>query len=78
MAGIRNRKTKGARTNRLSRPAYPKSRILNSNGKTHKNSPLISRNTAITIYPIRELRKLFSSFIKIAIIIIDVLKAKQN
>jgi len=64
MAGIRNRKTKGAIKNSPSIFAYPKSRILDSIGNTHRNKPLTSKKTAITMYPRREFKKLLISFLK--------------
>jgi len=63
MAGIRNRKTNGARVNNASRLAYPKSMIFDSRGNTHKNKPFTNRNTAITIYPSKEFKKLLISFL---------------
>ena len=62
MAGMRKRKTKGARMKSPSSPAYPKSRMLNSSGKTQRNSPMVSSKTVSTMYPMRELRKPFISF----------------
>jgi len=62
MAGIRNRKTYGAITNKPSICANPYSNILNSMGNAHKKSPVINRKIMITIYPIIDEKKLAISF----------------
>jgi hypothetical protein len=49
IAGIKKRRTKGANINNPSILAYPLSRMLNSNGKTHKNNPLINKKTVTII-----------------------------
>jgi hypothetical protein len=68
IAGIRKRKTNGARINSPSIFAYPKSRILNCIGTTHRNSPITTKKTMITIYPIREFKKPLTSFLNKAYI----------
>ena len=67
-AGIKNKKTQGARKNKPSSPAYPASKRLNVPGKTHKNSPFNNKKTTTTMYPVSEPRKLLSSFLRILII----------
>ena len=66
--GTRNKNTHGASTNRLSRLAYPYDKMLKSLLKTHKNSPVMSKNTTTTVIPMSELRKLLISFLKRAYI----------
>tara|TARA_R110002049_G_scaffold270056_1_gene447047 strand:+ start:2252 stop:2521 length:270 start_codon:yes stop_codon:yes gene_type:complete len=64
MAGIRNIKTHGATANSVSILAYPLSKTLLFPGKIHINKPIVVRNTTITIYPMRDPRKLCISFFK--------------
>jgi hypothetical protein len=64
IAGMRNRNTKGASKNNPSRFAYPKSRRLNSSGRTQRNKPITSKKTIITIYPTRVFKKPLISFFK--------------
>jgi hypothetical protein len=42
--------------------AIPLSKTFQAPGKIHKNRPVKSRNTATTVYPIKELKKLRISF----------------
>jgi hypothetical protein len=69
MAGTRKRNTQGAMMKSVSRVEYPLSSTFSSPGKTQTNSPLIIRKTTAEINPIRDEKKLFNSFIKIAYII---------
>jgi hypothetical protein len=62
MAGIKKIKTHGVTKNNPSKEENPMSNTLVSPGKTQRNKPVIKRKTAITTYPINELRKLLSSF----------------
>ena len=64
IAGIKNIYTQGVIMNNGSMFAYPASGTLNSvPGKTHTNKLMVARKTMITMYPIREFRKLLISFI---------------
>jgi hypothetical protein len=64
MAGIRNINTNGAVSNKGARVANLFSRILES-ANTNTNNPKITKKTAMEMYPIKELRKEFTSFLKI-------------
>ena len=65
MAGMRKRKSQGARIKNESNVAYPFSSILNSDpGKTQMIKPVAHRNTRTTTYPVIELKKLLISFLK--------------
>lgn len=65
IAGIRKRKSKGARIKNESKLAYPLSRILKpDSGKTQIINPVAHRKTRITTYPVIELKKLLISFLK--------------
>jgi hypothetical protein len=68
MAGMRNMNTQGAITNKLSKEAYPASKMLKFPGKTQRKSPMASKNMVITLYPINDVRKLLISFRNSAII----------
>jgi hypothetical protein len=78
IAGIRNMKTHGEMKNNVSILEYFISSTLESPGKIHMNKPVISRNTAITTYPISELRKVRISFFSNAIIISTRLSKHSN
>jgi hypothetical protein len=64
IAGINSKKTTGAKLNKPLISANPLSNILSGNGNIHRNNPVSDRKTPITIYPIRELKKLFISLTK--------------
>ena len=61
-AGTRNIKIHGASAKKLAIEAIPLSRMFQVPGKIHKNRPVNRRNTATTVYPIKELKKLRISF----------------
>jgi hypothetical protein len=61
-AGTKNIRIHGARAKKLSMEAIPLSKTFQAPGKIHKNRPVKSRNTATTVYPIKELKKLRISF----------------
>ena len=63
MAGIKKRNTQGAIINNPSMLENPFSKILKSPGKTHRKSPVSTKNTIIAMYPVKELKKLFNSFL---------------
>ena len=67
-AGMRNSSTKGANSKKAARSANPASNMLYSPPKTQRNNPLITKNTAITKYPMGPAKKLFISFCMIAFI----------
>ena len=67
IAGIRKTKTHGAVAKNGSKEAYKPSNILP--GKTHKFSPKKRKNTPMLMYPIKELKNPFISFLNILIII---------
>jgi hypothetical protein len=75
MAGSKNIITQGEKRKNLSRLAYPYSRILLS--KTHMKRPQMSKNTIIAIYPIRELKNEFNSFLRM-LTIMSFLKGGKN
>jgi hypothetical protein len=62
IAGIKNRKIQGAMVNKDERLAKPESRMFIVPGKTHVNSPFRVKKIMITIYPVKELKKLAISF----------------
>ena len=62
IAGTRNKKTSGAMLNNPLISANPREMMFSDNGNTQRKSPVSTRNTPITIYPVRELRKPFISF----------------
>ena len=62
IAGIKNMNTQGAITNKLSSEAKPASKMLKLPGKTQRNKPIANRKIVITLYPIRDVRKLLISF----------------
>jgi hypothetical protein len=64
MAGTKKRKIHGAIVKKLSSEAYPESSMFKSPGKIHINKLLVTRKTIITIYPVREEKKLRISFNK--------------
>jgi hypothetical protein len=70
IAGIKNKKTQGARRKKSPISAKPYSKILKGPLKTHRNSPLRIRNNPITKYPIGEVKKDWISLLKIAIILV--------
>jgi hypothetical protein len=55
--GIRKIKIQGATVKSGDKLAYSESRMFKSPGKTHMRSPIITKNTIITRYPIRDPRK---------------------
>ena len=61
-AGTKNIKIHGASAKKLDIEAIPLSRMFQVPGKIHKNRPVNRRNTATTVYPIKELKKLRISF----------------
>jgi|TARA_B100001564_G_scaffold359210_1_gene380155 hypothetical protein len=61
-AGTRNIRIHGARAKKEAMEAIPLSSTFHIPGKIHKNKPVKSRNTATTVYPIKELKKLRTSF----------------
>ena len=61
-AGTKNIKIHGAKGKKLAIDAIPLSSTFQAPGKIHKNKPVKSRNTATTVYPIKELKKLRISF----------------
>jgi hypothetical protein len=66
IAGIKNRNTQGANKKKLSRFAKPASKILNVPLNTHKNRPFRVRKSPITRYPMGEVKKDWTSLLKIA------------
>src|SRR5690554_4833113 len=67
-AGIKNSSTQGASSKYGDRSAKPESRMLKFPPNTQRNSPLITKNTAITKYPmVLEKKELISRFIRVNI-----------
>ena len=63
IAAARNNTTQGAKEKKLSRDAYPYSRILFL--KTNNTSPFTNKKTIMAIYPVRLLKNWLSSFLQI-------------
>jgi hypothetical protein len=61
-AGTKNIRIQGARAKKEPMEAIPLSNTFQAPGKIHKNRPVKRRNTATTVYPIKELKKLRISF----------------
>jgi hypothetical protein len=67
IAGIKKRKTQGARKKNGFISAKPAFRILNSSLKIQRNNPLINKKTPITKYAIGLVKNELNSFLKIGI-----------
>ena len=66
IAGIKKRKTQGAKQKNGVISAKPAFKILKSSSKINKNKPLISKKTPITKYAIGLAKNELNSFFKIA------------
>jgi hypothetical protein len=66
IAGIKKRKTQGAKRKNEFKSAKPAFKILKLSLKTHKNKPLINKNTPITKYAIGLAKNELNSFLKMA------------
>jgi hypothetical protein len=71
IAGMRKRKTHGPIEKSVSMLAYPTSRTLVPPRIIHMKSDMAKRKTTITMYPMRELRKLRISLTKSEYINLD-------
>ena len=63
IAGIKNIKIEGARMKKFVKLDSPISNRLELPGLIHKKNPVAIRKKTIAIYPVRELRKAFNSFL---------------
>ena len=76
IAGMRNKRTQGAKVKKGSIDATPPDKMFQGPGNTHRKSPINRRKAAMTTYPIKELKKPRIS-LKIRALIVDaILNAK--
>ncbi|MGK0421523.1 MAG: hypothetical protein ACJAT9_001194 [Polaribacter sp.] len=69
IAGIKKRKTQGAKRKNEFKSAKPAFKILKLSLKTHKNKPLINKKTPMTKYAIGLAKNELNSFLKMANIV---------
>jgi hypothetical protein len=70
MAGIKKRKTHGAKKKNGFKSAKPAFRILKSSLKIQRNKPLINKKTPITKYAIGLAKNELNSFFRIGYILL--------